>query len=174
MEYTGIFVCPQHVDGELYGLETASSGGHGMKLSTKGRYGVRLMFDLALHYGDGAVSLKDVAKRQAISEKYLWHLIPPLKNAGLINSTRGSRGGYVLAKPPHLINLKEILQVLEGSMCLVECADQPSLCKRSGSCVAREVWAEVTEKMLQALASFTLEGMLEKEKCKQEVMTYSI
>jgi Rrf2 family protein len=145
-----------------------------VKLSTKGRYGVRLMFDLALHYGDGAVSLKDVAKRQVISEKYLWHLIPPLKNAGLINSKRGSHGGYVLAKPPYLINLKEILQVLEGSMCLVECTDQPSLCKRSGSCVAREVWAEVTEKMLQALASFTLEGMLEKEKRKQEVMTYSI
>ena len=98
-----------------------------MKLSTKGRYGVRLMFDLALHYGEGTVSLKDVAKRQGISEKYLWHLIPPLKNAGLINSTRGSQGGYVLAKPPHLISLKEILLVLEGSMCLVDCTEQPSL-----------------------------------------------
>jgi Rrf2 family protein len=145
-----------------------------VKLSTKGRYGVRLMFDLALHFGEGAVTLKDVAKRQAISEKYLWHLIPPLKNAGLITATRGARGGYVLAKPPHLISLKEILQVLEGSMNLVECTDQPSLCQRSGNCVAREIWAEVTERMLQALASFTLEGMLEKQKVRQEVISYSI
>jgi Rrf2 family protein len=145
-----------------------------MKLSTKGRYGVRLMFDLALHYGEGAVSLKDVATRQGISEKYLWHLIPPLKNAGLLTATRGAHGGYVLAKPPYLISLKEILLVLEGSMNLVECTDQPSLCQRSSSCVAREVWAEVTDRMLQALASFTLEEMLEKQKAKQEVITYSI
>lgn len=145
-----------------------------MKLSTKGRYGVRLMFDLALHHGEGPVTLKDVAKRQGISEKYLWHLIPPLKNAGLITATRGAHGGYVLAKPPHLITLKETLQVVEGSMCLVDCTDQPSLCQRSGSCVAREVWAEVTDRMLQALASFTLEDMVEKQKVKQEVASYSI
>jgi Rrf2 family protein len=145
-----------------------------VKLSTKGRYGVRLMFDLALHNGEGAVSLKDVAKRQGISEKYLWHLIPPLKNAGLITATRGAHGGYVLAKPPHLISLKEILETVEGSMSLVECTDQPSLCNRSGSCVAREIWAEVTDRMLKALASFTLEEMLEKQKVKQEIITYSI
>jgi Rrf2 family protein len=145
-----------------------------VKLSTKGRYGVRLMFDLALHKGEGAVTLKDVAKRQGISEKYLWHLIPPLKNAGLITATRGAHGGYVLAKAPHLITLKEILEILEGSMSLVDCTDQPSLCNRSGSCVAREIWAEVTDRMLKALASFTLEEMLEKQKIKQEVITYSI
>ena len=100
-----------------------------------------MMFDLALHYGEGAVSLRDVARRQGISEKYLWHLIPPLKNTGLITATRGAHGGYVLAKPPHLISLKEILETVEGSMSLVECTDQPSLCNRSGSCVAREIWA---------------------------------
>ena len=149
-------------------------GGRYVKLSTKGRYGVRLMFDLALHHGEGAVSLKDVAKRQGVSEKYLWHLIPPLKNAGLITATRGAHGGYVLAKPPHLISLKEILEIVEGSMSLVECTDQPSLCNRSETCVAREIWAEVTDRMLEALASFTLEEMLEKQKIKQEVITYSI
>jgi len=155
-------------------LEAATSLGDNVKLSTKGRYGVRLMFDLALHYGEGTVSLKDVAKRQGISEKYLWHLIPPLKHAGLIYSTRGSQGGYVLAKPPHLISLKEILLVLEGSMCLVDCTEQPSLCKRASGCVAREVWTEVADKMLRALESFTLEEMLEKERGKQEAITYSI
>ncbi len=122
-----------------------------MKLSTKGRYGVRFMFDLALHYGEGTVSLKDVAKRLGISEKYLWHLIPPLKNAGLINATRGARGGYELARQPHLISLKEILASVEGSMSLVECTEKPSVCNRSESCIAREVWVEVTTRMLQAL-----------------------
>lgn len=145
-----------------------------MKLSTKGRYGVRLMFDLALHYGSGTVSLKDVAKRQGISEKYLWHLIPPLKNAGLITSTRGSHGGYVLAKRPAEITLREILTVLEGPMSLVECIDKPSMCERSDTCVAREIWTEVADKMLQSLESFTLERMMEKQKGREEAFVYNI
>ncbi|MFA5363442.1 MAG: Rrf2 family transcriptional regulator, partial [Candidatus Omnitrophota bacterium] len=74
-----------------------------IKLSTKGRYGVRIMLDLALHFGQGAVFLKDIAQRQDISEKYLWQLIYSLKNAGLISSTRGAHGGYVLTKPPEKI-----------------------------------------------------------------------
>ncbi len=145
-----------------------------MKLSTKGRYGVRLMFDLALHYGQGAVALKEVAKRQGISEKYLWHLIPPLKNAGLVNATRGSHGGYVLAKPPQGINLKDILSVLEGPIYLVECTKDSSVCDRSGMCITRDVWAEVTERMLEALESFTLERMVEKQRQQQEIITYNI
>jgi len=145
-----------------------------MKLSTKGRYGVRLMFDLALHHGSGTVSLKDVAGRQGISEKYLWHLIPPLKNAGLINSTRGSHGGYVLARHPAEITLREILTVLEGPMSLVECIDKPSLCERADTCVAREIWTEVADKMLQSLESFTLEGMMEKLKGREEAFVYNI
>lgn len=145
-----------------------------MRLSTKGRYGVRLMFDLALHYGERTVSLKDAANRLGISEKYLWHLIPPLKNAGLINATRGARGGYALARQPHRISLKEILESVEGSMSLVECTEKPSLCNRSESCIAREVWMEVTNRMLQALASFTLDEMVEKQKSRQEAISYSI
>ena len=145
-----------------------------MKLSTKGRYGVRFMFDLALHYKSGTVSLKDVARRQGISEKYLWHLIPPLKNAGLINSTRGSHGGYELAKHPAEITLREVLTVLEGPMSLVECIDKPSLCERSDSCIAREIWTEVAENMLASLDSFTLERMMEKQKGREEAFTYNI
>jgi Rrf2 family transcriptional regulator, cysteine metabolism repressor len=145
-----------------------------MKLSTKGRYGVRLMFDLALHYGSGTASLKDVAKRQVISEKYLWHLIPPLKNAGLITATRGSHGGYVLARHPAEITLREILTVLEGPMSLVECIDKPSMCERSDTCVAREIWTEVADKMLQSLESFTLERMMEKQKGREEALVYNI
>ncbi|MBC8227953.1 Rrf2 family transcriptional regulator, partial [bacterium] len=86
-----------------------------MKLSTKGRYGVRLMIDLAIHYGEGNV-LKDIAERQEISEKYLWNLTVPLRIAGLINSTRGPRGGYTLAKHPSEITLKDVVHVLEGPL----------------------------------------------------------
>jgi len=145
-----------------------------VKLSTKGRYGVRLMFDLALHAGDGPVALKDIAARQEISEKYLSNLIPLLKNAGFVHSVRGSQGGYTLARPPRDVTLKDILLVLEGSMCLVECAEKPLLCQRSEDCLMRDVWSEVTGKMLEALESFTLEALTERQKLKTRVLSYSI
>jgi len=132
------------------------------------------MLDLALHFGKGPVSLKDIAKRQEISEKYLWHLIPPLKNAGLITATRGAHGGYILAKPLRQINLKDIVSVLEGPMCLVECTRDPVSCKRSPNCITRDVWAEATVKILQTLESFSLEDMVEKQKKKQKASSYEI
>ena len=134
-----------------------------MKLSTKGRYGVRLMIDLAIHYGEGTV-LKDIAERQEISEKYLWNLTVPLRIAGLINSTRGSRGGYTLAKHPSEITLKDVVHVLEGPLSIVECVDNPELCKRFQTCIARDVWSDVSDKISQTLESTTLQDMLEKKK----------
>lgn len=145
-----------------------------MKLSTRGRYGVRLMFDLALHAGNGPVSLKDIAARQEISEKYLSNLIAPLRNSGLINSVRGAQGGYVLGKDPREITLKDILLVLEGPMHLVECTGQPEICNRSKDCLVRDVWSEVGSSMLDALASFTLDSMVEKQKLREKVPSYSI
>lgn len=145
-----------------------------MKLSTKGRYGVRLMFDLALHSDGSPVTLKEIATRQEISEKYLSNLIPLLRNAGLVHSVRGSQGGYTLARQPREISLKDILVVLEGSMCLVECTEKPTVCRRSDDCFVREVWAEVTAKMLEALESFTLENMVEKRNLRNTVPCYSI
>ena len=134
-----------------------------MKLTTKGRYGTRLMLDLALHFGDKPVFLKDAAKRQEISEKYLWHLIPPLKNAGLITSVRGAHGGYSLARPPAHITLKEILLAVEGPITFVTCVDDSAACKRSGECAAKDIWCELSEKFLQILESVTLEDMVEKK-----------
>ena len=134
-----------------------------MKLSTRGRYGIRLMFDLALHYGSGPVYLRDIAARQGVSEKYLWQLINPLKTTGLINSKRGVNGGYILGKEPRLINLKEILQVLEGPLCLVDCVDNPSLCERSSDCVTREIWVEAAKGMQQMLGNTTLATMVSKK-----------
>ena len=132
-----------------------------MKLSTRGRYGVRLMLDLALHQGRGPVLLREIAKRQEISEKYLWQLINPLKAAGMINSLRGARGGYLLAKKPSEINLKQILAVLEGSLCLVDCVENPSNCERAPACITRDVWTEASKGILDVLESMTLEKMVE-------------
>jgi Rrf2 family protein len=137
-----------------------------MKLSTRGRYGVRLMLELALHYGEGPILLKDIAGRQGISEKYLWQLINPLKTAGLVNSLRGARGGYMLGKAPEAVSLKEILQILEGSLCLVDCVDNPALCERSPSCISREIWGEASKNMQQTLEDTTLAVMVEKQKEK--------
>jgi Rrf2 family protein len=145
-----------------------------MKLSTKGRYGTRLMIDLALHYGEGPILLKEIAERQGISEKYLWQLIPPLKNAGLVNSTRGAHGGYTLTKPPADITLKEIVMTVEGSMCLVECVENPGVCQRADICISRDVWHEVSKKIMQTLESFTLQDMVEQQKQKTEAFTYVI
>ena len=145
-----------------------------MKLSTKGRYGARFMLDLAFHFGNGLIFLKDIATRQEISEKYLWHLVPPLKNAGLVNSTRGAKGGYELARPPSQITLLEIISVLEGSIFLTECANNPEVCTRADECATTDIWREVTEKISQTLAAYTLEDMVEKQKKKSGASTYAI
>ncbi len=137
-----------------------------MKLSTRGRYGVRLMVDLALHYGDGPIYLKNIAERQGISEKYLWQLINPLKTTGLVSSTRGAHGGYALGRAPEDISLKEILKVLEGSLCLVECVDNPSFCERSTSCVSRDIWGEASKNLQQTLENTTLAEMVSRQKEK--------
>ena len=139
-----------------------------MKLSTRGRYGVRLMFDLALHYGDGPIYLKDIAERQGISAKYLWQLINPLKVTKLITSTRGAHGGYILGREPERISLKEILDILEGSQCLVDCVDNPSICERASSCVSRDIWREVSKGMRQTLENTTLAEMVKRQKEKRQ------
>src|SRR5512137_238019 len=146
-----------------------------MKLSTKGRYGVRLMLDLALHNGEGPVLLKDIAKRQGISEKYLWNLINPLKAVGLVHSIRGAHGGYKLAKKPSEISLKDIMRVLEGSLCLVDCVETPSACERSPSCISRDVWCEASQNFLKTLEAMTLEKMVERHRGRAEATAeYSI
>ncbi|MDD5668912.1 MAG: Rrf2 family transcriptional regulator [Candidatus Omnitrophica bacterium] len=145
-----------------------------MKLSTKGRYGVRLMLDLAEHSNQSPIFLKDIAERQGISEKYLWQLISVLKNAGLVNSLRGAHGGYMLAKPSSEITLKDIILVLEGHICLVDCIDVPSQCRRAESCVTRDIWKEINDTISHTLEGLTLEKLVEKQKYKTETASYSI
>jgi Rrf2 family protein len=143
-----------------------------MKLSTKGRYGVRMMIDLAAHYGEGPVLLRDIAKRQEISEKYLSNLIHPLKSTGLLEATRGVHGGYVLGKAPSKITMKEIVQVVEGPLCLVDCVEKPSLCSRVPHCVSRDLWLEAAEGIARVLEKYTLADMVERQKAKQDNATH--
>jgi Rrf2 family transcriptional regulator, cysteine metabolism repressor len=145
-----------------------------MKISTKGRYGVRLMVDIALNMNKGPVSIKSISKRQNISEKYLWHLINPLKNAGLINVSRGAFGGYVLAKNPKDITLKDILFVLEGSICLVECTENNKFCNKTRVCAMKDMWKEIKDKILKIFESYNLEKIIEKQKTKNSASDYDI
>ena len=147
-----------------------------MRLSTKGRYGARAMLDLALNSGKGPVLLRDIAKRQEVSEKYLEHSITTLRKAGLVRSIRGARGGYVLAKSPSQIRLSEIMEVLEGSMAPVECVDDPQVCQRAQLCVTRDIWAEMKEAIDNILESITLQDMVERQNKKEnsKAIVYNI
>ena len=139
-----------------------------LRISTKGRYGTRLMLELALAYGDGYILLKDIAKKQNISVGYLEQIIPGLKSAGLINSSRGAHGGYVLARPPEKINLYEIVTALEGPVSLVECVNSPEVCDRVDFCVTRDLWDEVSEKIDTTLTSKTLLDLVHKHRNKEK------
>ena len=137
-----------------------------MKLSTRGRYSTRLMLELGLHFGQGPVLLKDISKKQKISLKYLGQLIIPLKIAGLIKSTRGSHGGYFLAKPPEDIKLSQILRAVEGNLAFTECVDSPDICYRSGNCVAHDIWEDASKQFNDMLNSISLADMLKKHEKK--------
>jgi Rrf2 family protein len=137
-----------------------------MKLSTKGRYGVRALLDVALNSETGPVLLKDIARRQDISAQYLEHLISPLIRAGILRSQRGSRGGISLAQLPEEVTLEQIVEILEGSMAPVECVDNPEVCPRSDFCVTRDVWAEMKAATVGVLESITLRDLVERHKQK--------
>ena len=135
-----------------------------MKLSTRGRYGTRLMLDLASHDKEGPALLKDVSLSQNISLKYLGQLIIPLKIAGLIKSLRGARGGYFIAKPPEEISLGDIVKALEGSICIVECIYSPEICERAGKCASQKIWKEINEKIIDILDSYSLNDLVSIQK----------
>lgn len=139
-----------------------------MKLSTKGRYGVTAMYELALRYGEGPVSLKSIAANQGISEHYLEQLISTLRNAGYVTSTRGAQGGYRLAKDPESITVGDIITVMEGPIALVDCllddTKDNQYCKKAGVCVTRNVWAKVCESINGVLDSITLADLCQEDR----------
>lgn len=134
-----------------------------VKLSTRGRYAVRAMLDLALQSGDGPTLIKDISERQQISRLYLEQLFTRLKAAGLVRSVRGPRGGFMLTRPPREIRCSDIVQVMEGSTAPVECVDDARLCSRADSCVTRQVWTEVKEAIDRVLTATTLEDLVERQ-----------
>lgn len=131
-----------------------------MKLSTRSRYGARLMLDLARNYDCGPIHLKDVASREAVSVKYLEQLIIPLKKHGLVTSIQGPKGGYKLARPPQDITFGQIIKVLENSSTLVECIEDPEACERSQSCPTRNLWQRASQAMFRELEACSLADKL--------------
>jgi Rrf2 family iron-sulfur cluster assembly transcriptional regulator len=131
-----------------------------MRLSTRSRYGTRMVLDLARRFDEGPVRIGDIAEREGISVKYLEQLIIPLKQANFINSVRGPKGGHMLSRPPENITVGEVVKVLEGGTNLTVCVDNPDNCERSPDCVTRDVWEAASKAMYDKLDSMTLAGLL--------------
>jgi Rrf2 family cysteine metabolism transcriptional repressor len=138
-----------------------------MKLSTRARYGTRILLELSLHWGEGPLLLRDIARRQQIPLSYLQQLIRPLIKAGIIKTTRGAQGGASLLKPPKEVILSEMIKLLEGSITPVACVDNPELYPRSETCVAHDIWAELKKAMDGVLESTTFEDLVEQQKQKE-------
>ena len=134
-----------------------------MKISTKGRYGLRMLMDMAAHQASGPVTLHEVSERQGISAKYLWQIVNQLKTAGFVRGVRGPKGGYVLVREPEAITLLDLVQALEGPIALVECVAEESACSRAQGCVAQSVWSEVKRATCEALKSITLAEVLRRQ-----------
>jgi Rrf2 family transcriptional regulator, cysteine metabolism repressor len=137
-----------------------------MKLSASVRYGTRAMLDLAAHYGNGPVLLKDIASRQDISFKYLDRILSSLKAAGLVKTLRGAKGGYVLSRKPAEITVSQIVEALEGPLELVGCIGNRNFCPRVNSCVMHDIWFELGKAMEATLKATSLEDLIIRDKKK--------
>ena len=134
-----------------------------MKISTKGRYGIRATLELSLRYGSGPVMVREISESQEISERYLEQILNTLRTSGLVISTRGAKGGYELAKAPSGITLGDIIRSLEGPLDVVSCTGN-SECERVGECATFYVWNEVKETIENVLDSITLEDLAERQR----------
>ncbi|MDI9442062.1 MAG: Rrf2 family transcriptional regulator [Firmicutes bacterium] len=135
-----------------------------MRISTRGEYGVRAMFDLAIHYGKGPIPLRVIAERQVVSEHYLEQLMRSLRQAGLVVSRRGAQGGYELADHPENIRIGDIIRVLEGPITPLDCLESTTgtggpYCEQPELCVLRGLWRSLQESMEQVLDNTTLEDL---------------
>ena len=138
-----------------------------MKVSTRGRYALRMMLDLAEHQENGFISLKDIAQRQNISKKYLEQIVPILKKSDILKTTRGFQGGYRLAKSPDKYTVGEILRLTEGSLSPVACLDRyPVECERSAECETLPIWRGLKKVIDEYLDSITLQDILDRPNSK--------
>lgn len=145
-----------------------------MKISTKGRYALRFMLDLAQHESDGYIALKDVAERQNISKKYLEQIVPLLNKSGVLRTTRGYQGGYMLAKNPDEYTVGDILRITEGSLAPVTCLDdEPNRCEKADSCMTLGIWQGLYKVITDYLDSITLQEIINKN-LQKEIDQYCI
>ncbi len=145
-----------------------------MKISTKGRYSVTALYELALHYGNGPLPLKNIAQSQGLSENYLEQLMVPLRRAGLVKSIRGAQGGYMLGREPKEITIGEIITTVEGPIAVVDCllagiedVNQP--CERACACVTRSIWEKVCDSISNVLNNITLQTLMDNDKGSEHV-----
>ena len=131
-----------------------------MKLTTKTRYGARLLLDIAMNQNQGAVQMSNISARQDISVKYLEQLIRPLKKAKLINSIRGPKGGHILAQKPEKITLGHIMRLFEGQSDLVDCLSDPKKCSKSKDCAVRVAWHSATQALYEKLNAITIADLM--------------
>ncbi len=134
-----------------------------MRMSTKGRYGLRLMIELAAEFGRGPVLMALLAERQHISVKYIPVLVGGLKAAGLLRATRGANGGYELARDPASITAYEVVSALEGDLNPMECQSDPACCPHVAACAAREMWCELGIAIKETLSRHTLKSLAERQ-----------
>ncbi len=140
-----------------------------MKLSTRTRYGIRAILELAMNYGKGPLQIRVIAQNQDISVKYLEQLMTILRSAGFVRSIRGSKGGYLLARQPSQIKLSDIFDALEGNVMTVECVEDKNYCDRTADCIARQVWTQVQQAIKNVLQSITLQDLVDRAKAEKKV-----
>ena len=134
-----------------------------MKISTKGRYGLRIVMDVAMNGNEKPRMIRDIAKSQQISEKYISRLIIDLRQGGILESIRGAKGGYKLSRNPESITVLEILEIMEGRIAIVECLSSPIHCVRASKCATKEIWNNVNEEIRTTLSKITLAYIMLKQ-----------
>lgn len=146
-----------------------------MKISTKGRYAVRVMLDLALHNTGECIKVKDIAERQGLSDKYLEQIIASLSRAGYVTSVRGAQGGYRLSKAPEDYTIGMVLRVTEGSLSPVACLDEGAApCERCDTCETLDVWKKLADAINEVVDGITIADLVKNQKARLETLDYSI
>ncbi len=146
-----------------------------MKISTKGRYAVRVMLDLAINNTGEYIKVKQIANRQGISEKYLEQIIAVLNKAGYVKSVRGAQGGYRIAREPKAYTVGMILRLTEGSLCPVACLENSvNECERCDTCETLEVWRQLEKAINDVVDNVTIADLMERQQERMQNMNYSI
>ena len=144
-----------------------------LKLSTRGRYGLRALIEIAHHYKEGPVLMGDIAKRQQFSRKYLHALLTSLKEAGLVRSQRGARGGYLLAMDPSDILMSDVFEALEGMLSIIDCLTDPARCERQQNCDTWPLWKRLNDNLQTILEGTTLADMMRESKASADFVESS-